>query len=272
MPSLKAIIFDVDGTLADTEEHHRVAFNASFAEFGLDWHWSVDTYRRLLRISGGRERMLVYASEPGVSAPVTDDLPRYIAQLHQHKTARFGAWLASGQVGLRPGVLRLINEAQDAGIRLAIATSTAYSNVRNLLNANLPADWQDWFDVIASADDISTKKPSPAVYRYALLKLGLRAEHCVAIEDTHNGLRAAQGAGLTTLITTNVYTEHESFQGASLVVDQLGEPGLACVARHRPDIQWVDLGILQSLHEHHLEGGYQTPNRPLRAGARLGSG
>jgi len=247
MTALKAIIFDVDGTIADTEEHHRVAFNETFASFGLDWHWSVDTYRRLLCISGGRERMLVYASEPGVTTPPTDNLPALVAEIHRAKTAHFGAFLATGRVGLRPGVARLMRQARAEAIRLAIATSTAYSNVRALLNANLPPSWPDWFDVLVTADHISTKKPSPAVYRHALLKLGLRADACVAIEDTRNGLRAARGAGLRTVITTNHYTEHETFAGAGLIVDHLGEPALPCQARHGLEVELVDTAILRAV-------------------------
>jgi HAD superfamily hydrolase (TIGR01509 family) len=273
MTALKAILFDVDGTLADTEEHHRVAFNETFASFGLDWHWSVDTYRRLLSVSGGRERMLAYASEPGVSMPPTDNLPALVAEVHRAKTARFGAFLETGRVGLRPGVTRLLGQARAESIRLGIATSTAYSNVRALLNANLPPHWPDWFDVLVSADHISTKKPSPAVYRHALLKLGLRPDACVAIEDTRNGLRAARGAGLRTVITTNHYTEHETFAGAALVVDHLGEPALPCRARHGHDVALVDLAVLRAVLADGLADGLaeRRPAVACRYG-QLGTG
>jgi len=252
MTALQAIIFDVDGTLADTEEHHRIAFNETFGAFGLDWHWSVDTYRRLLSVSGGRERMLAYAGEPGVTPPATDNLPAFLAELHRAKTARFGAFLETGRLGLRPGVARLLRQARQERIRLAIATSTAYSNVRSLLNANLPSSWPDWFDVVATADDISTKKPSPAVYRHALLKLGLRSDTCVAIEDTRNGLRAARGAGLRTVVTANHYTEHEGFHGAGLIVDHLGEPGLPCHARNGLDVTLVDVPVLRAVLDNQI--------------------
>lgn len=267
MTALKAIIFDVDGTLADTEEHHRVAFNETFTAFGFDWHWSVDTYRRLLCISGGRERMLAYAGEPGVTTPPTDNLPALIAELHRAKTARFGAFLETGRVGLRPGVARLLRQARLEETRLAIATSTAYSNVRALLNANLPPSWPDWFDVLVTADHISTKKPSPAVYRHALLKLGLRADTCIAIEDTRNGFRAARGAGLQTIITTNHYTDHETFPGAGLIVDHLGEPALPCRARHGHDVPLVDLAVLRAVLADQLAPVRSTSEyRPGRLG------
>jgi HAD superfamily hydrolase (TIGR01509 family) len=259
MTVLQAIIFDVDGTLADTEEHHRVAFNETFEAYALDWHWSVDTYRRLMCVSGGRERMLAYANEPGVPQPPTDNLPAFLADLHRAKTTRFGAFLESGRLGLRPGVTRLLGQARREGVRLAIATSTAYSNVRSLLNANLPSSWPDWFDVVASADDISTKKPSPAVYRHALLKLGLRADTCIAVEDTRNGLRAARGAGLRTVVTTNRYTEHENFPGAGLVVDHLGEAGLPSHARYGYKVPLVDLSVLRAVLDDQLAPSSQEP-------------
>ncbi len=248
-PPLKAIIFDVDGTLADTEEVHRQAFNSTFLDFKLDWFWTPECYRELLAVSGGRERMTFYAAsrEPGSAghglAAAT------IAEIHQQKTARYAALLAAGKIRLRPGAERLLREAQAAGVMLAIATSSASSNVESLLDLNLPAGWRDWFCVIESSDSTAEKKPSPAVYHAVLAKLPLPANECVVIEDTVNGLLAATSAGICTVITTHRYTRQDQFPGAALVVDGLGERD------HSPQVLWgelrgyscVELGLLNAL-------------------------
>ncbi len=221
---LEGIIFDVDGTLADTEELHRQAFNASFRAFGLAWEWTPPRYQALLAISGGRERMAHYAAAVALGgAPVTLT-PQLIAEIHRDKTERYGQLLRAGSLALRPGAARLIQEARAAGVRLAIATSSARTNLETLLNLNLAPDWPQWFAAIETCESVPAKKPAPAVYQAALANAGLSATHCVAIEDTTNGLQAALAAGLRTVITTHRYTRCEAFPGASLVVDGLGEP------------------------------------------------
>lgn len=221
---LQALIFDVDGTLADTEEIHRQAFNATFEAQGLGWCWSPAEYRSLLAISGGRERITRYAAEhpptkQGKSLSLTD-----IAAIHRLKTARYAALLEAGRVPLRPGVARLLSEARDQGIRLAIATSSARSNLETLLDLNLTPGWRGWFEVVESNDTTVEKKPSPAVYQAVLRGLGLDATACIAVEDTLNGLLAARAAGLCTVITTHRYTQEDRFPDAALVVEGLGEP------------------------------------------------
>lgn len=247
MQTLQAIIFDVDGTIADTEELHRQAFNRTFVDYGLDWDWTRARYAELLCISGGRERMYAYARALGAEFTPPTELERFSIELHRHKTALYRELLATGRLGLRPGVRRLIDEARAAGVRLALATSTARGNVTQLLNPLWPADWQNWFDAIVTADEVAEKKPSNAVYREALRLLDLPADRCVAIEDTVNGLRAARAAGLKTIVTTHYFTELHAFPGASLVVDHLGEPNLPCrvtTSRVGP-VSCVDLGVLR---------------------------
>ena len=205
MPALKALIFDVDGTLAETEEIHRRAFNESFAASGLPWIWDQPLYARLLEVTGGKERIAHFISAHGAT-PVPD-----IAALHADKTKRYAALIEQGDIALRPGIARLLKDASAHGIRLAIATTTSRPNVDSLLRATLSSPP---FEVIAAGDEVSAKKPAPDIYQLALQRLGLLAENCVAIEDTVNGLRSAQGAGLCCIMTPSVYGGTGPFPGA----------------------------------------------------------
>ncbi|MBS0124010.1 HAD-IA family hydrolase [Thetidibacter halocola] len=218
---LRALIFDVDGTLAETEEAHRAAFNQTFAEAGLDWHWSRADYARLLRTTGGKERMARYRDETGCGP---DDAG--IAALHGRKTARYGEILASGGLALRPGVAELIGTARAAGLKIAVATTTNRPNVEALCRACFDAPMARVFDVVAAGDEVAAKKPAPDVFRLALERLALDAAECIAFEDSTNGLRSALGAGLRVLVTPSAYTAAEDFTGATWVRDTLERAAL----------------------------------------------
>lgn len=225
MPDLKALIFDVDGTLADTEKDgHRVAFNLAFADAGLNWDWTVDIYEDLLSVTGGKERMKHYLEKYKPEFEMPDDLDGYIAGLHKAKTAHYTDLLAKGLIPLRPGVKRILNEARDKGLRLAIATTTTPANVEALLTHTLGEESMDWFEVIAAGDIVPAKKPAPDIYDYALEKMKLKAEECIAFEDSHNGIVSSLAADLKTIITINGYTKDHDFSGAEIVLDQYGEP------------------------------------------------
>lgn len=225
MPSLKAIIFDVDGTLANTEETHRQAFNTAFREFDLPYHWSKAEYTKLLSVSGGRERIYKFLQKNGYDYKNDlEHLHNFSLAIHQRKSMIYRQKLESGHIPLRSGVKRLLDEAEDKKIKLAIATSTSLSNVETLLALNLGKDALQRFDAIVTSDIVVDKKPSPAVYQFALAEIGMDAENCIAIEDTINGNFAAQSAGLKTVITTHAYTVDSEFNGACLVVNNLGEP------------------------------------------------
>jgi HAD superfamily hydrolase (TIGR01509 family) len=215
---LEALIFDVDGTLAETEEAHRRAFNETFAQFGLPWHWSEDDYRRLLKTTGGKERMQAHAVAVGEA--IGD---RLVAEIHKAKTARYGEILAARQLELRPGIGELIGQAQAAGIRLAIATTTNRPNVDALIEATFSLPAAGIFEAIAAGDEVARKKPAPDVYLAALDKLGIGAENCLALEDSRNGLRSAAAAGIATVVSPSRYTAGEDFSGALRVVGEFSE-------------------------------------------------
>jgi HAD superfamily hydrolase (TIGR01509 family) len=219
MTQLKALIFDVDGTLADTEKDgHRVAFNQAFAEAGLDWHWSAELYGDLLNIAGGKERIKFYLTKYRPDIELMDGI---IAKLHAAKTEHYRKLLADGSIPLRPGVKRLIEEALNRGIRLAIATTSALPNALALLEHTLDPSW---FEIIAAGDIVVDKKPAPDIYYYVLQKMELDASDCLVFEDSFHGLQASTQAGLKTVVTVNDYTKNHDFAEATLVLDNLGEP------------------------------------------------
>ncbi|MFN3611509.1 HAD-IA family hydrolase [Tepidimonas sp.] len=226
---LSALIFDVDGTLADTEHAHLAAFNAAFAAEGLDWHWDEALYTELLTVSGGKERLRHYWQQvhPQVQDIDGTALQALIDRLHEVKTAVYEQAVLDGAVQLRPGVLALIEAADTAGLKLAIATTTSPVNIAALLRAAIGQDWRQIFAVVEDASTAPRKKPHPQVYRQTLQRLGLPAKRCLAFEDSANGLQAASAAGLPTVVTPNTFTAHHDFAGALRVLPSLAGVTLA---------------------------------------------
>ncbi len=250
---LKALIFDVDGTLADTErDGHRVAFNQAFQAAGLDWVWDEALYGDLLAVTGGKERMLHYATQFQPAFLNQADVGATIKSLHASKTQYYVELLNAGKIPLRPGVKRLLVEAREAELTLAIATTTTPANVTALISSTLGEKALGWFAVIAAGDIVPAKKPAADIYEYALEELALKPEECLAFEDSSNGIRSALGADLHTIITTNDYTENDNFDGAVLVVDQLGEPDAPCTIKHgNLADSYVNLAALIRLMDNH---------------------
>lgn len=262
MSQLQALIFDVDGTLADTErDGHRIAFNRAFREAGLDWEWAVDLYGELLEVAGGKERIQHYLKTHQADFQPTADLNSWVAELHRMKTQHYQQLLQEGIIPLRPGVQRLIQAARAAGIRMAIATTTTPENVTALLETALAPDSPSWFEVIAAGDMVAAKKPAPDVYHYVLQAMDLPPQACLAIEDSYQGLQAALQVGIPTLITLNDYTRHHDFTGAVLVLDHLGEPDqpFQTIAGQSIAASHFDLVLAQSLLEMGAANSQSTP-------------
>jgi HAD superfamily hydrolase (TIGR01509 family) len=222
--TLKALIFDVDGTLADTEKNgHRVAYNTAFEKMQLPWVWDEATYGKLLAVTGGKERMKHYVDNFHPQLPTGVDIYQMIPDIYQTKSVIFNEMLLSGLIPLRVGVLRLFREARAAGVKLAIATTTNPTNVECLLISNLGKESLGWFDVIAAGDIVENKKPSPEIYQLVLDNMNLQSHECLAIEDSENGCLSACAAGIPVLATINDYTRGEPFSCAGLVLECLGD-------------------------------------------------
>ena len=248
---LEALLFDVDGTLADTErDGHRVAFNQAFAEAGLDWEWSVDLYEKLLAVTGGKERILHYLDSYNTEFQRPENLKEFIAGLHQSKTRHYTELLNTGAIPLRPGVQRLLEEARTAGLRLAIATTTTPANVSALLKNTLGEDGESWFEVIAAGDIVPAKKPAPDIYLYAMEQMNLQPEACIAFEDSENGIHSSQGAKLKTIITVNGYTESHKFDDAVIVLNSFGEPDqpFSVISGDAHGKTYLDIELVKQLH------------------------
>jgi beta-phosphoglucomutase-like phosphatase (HAD superfamily) len=207
---LEALIFDVDGTLAETEEVHRRAFNQAFAEAGLDWVWTEDLYRELLKVTGGKERIAHFMGRP--------DEQGLVRRLHARKTDIYAALMTPDAIALRPGVEALLREARRRGVALALATTTSRPNVDALIGAVLGEEALGWFASIACGDRVAAKKPAPDIYHLALAELGVPATRAVAIEDSWNGVRAARAAGLAVIATPSLYSAGDDFSEAQAVV------------------------------------------------------
>ena len=256
-PILQGVIFDVDGTLADTEEIHRQAFNLAFEQFELDWDWTPSLYEELLRISGGRERITYYGEDLRENFQSEKEFQNYVLTVHGVKTEIYRDLLHSGAVKLRPGVERLLEECRQENLIMGIATSSKYANLKVLLDQNLGSEWPEWFHAIKTCDTVDEKKPSPAVYLAVLEELPLPTRRCVAFEDTKNGMLSATSAGLCTIITTHFFTRHHHFPKASLVIDQLGEPDQAfkVSAGNAHDSTFVNVNLMsQVLQDSQQEG------------------
>jgi HAD superfamily hydrolase (TIGR01509 family) len=223
MAQIKAVFFDQDGVIIDTErDGHRVAFNKTFKEFGYDFEWEVEYYHELLQVAGGKERMKHHLHSKGFGVPVKpeeeDDL---IKSMHKRKTTIFVDMIESGELPLRPGVKRFMQEVNDAGLVLGVCTT---SNERSAHAVAYKILRDINFDFVLAGDVVKNKKPAPDIYNLALERTGLKPAECLVIEDSRNGVLAAKAAGMPAVVTTNHYTEREDVGDGDIVVTALGDP------------------------------------------------
>jgi len=223
MSEIKAIFFDQDGVIIDTEKDgHRVAFNEMFKEFGYDFQWDVDKYHELLKVSGGKERMRHYFHEEGIFPGLTEEEETdLLLKLHKRKTEIFVNLIESGKLPLRTGVKRLMQEALESGLIIGVCT-TANIRSADAIARGMLHDIK--FEFVLAGDIVSKKKPDPEIYLLALEKTGLKPQECIVIEDSRNGVLSAKKAGMRIVATTNIYTENEDLSEADIVVTSLGDP------------------------------------------------
>jgi HAD superfamily hydrolase (TIGR01509 family) len=245
---LKAVFFDQDGVIIDTErDGHRVAFNRTFREFGFDVEWGVDEYHELLQVGGGKERMRHYLYTKGFGVEVEDE-DDLIKRLHRRKTDIFIELIESGELPPRPGVRRLMREINEAGLVLGVCT-TSNERAAQAVARSVLGDIR--FDFILAGDVVSRKKPDPEIYHLALERTGLKANQCIVVEDSRNGVLAARAAGLHVVCTVNGYTQSEDVSDADLVVSCLGDPGgEACVVRKGAETDFGGVLTLEALQKH----------------------
>jgi HAD superfamily hydrolase (TIGR01509 family) len=266
--SIEALIFDVDGTLADTEEAHRTAFNAAFERMQLGWSWSRTEYRDLLRTTGGKERITDYIDSLPINEVQRRGLIERVPAIHAEKTKIYSSVVRGGGVPLRIGVARLLTQAFESGCRLGIATTTTAENVDALLTATLGERGLDMFSVIACGDQVREKKPAPDIYRLALNTLGVEPENAVAFEDSINGLRSAVAAGLWTVVTPTFWTADDDFADAGIALPHFGDADHPLSAALHPafaQTPWLNLEVLQSLTRQPtpaLSSDRRPPHRP----------
>lgn len=241
---------DVDGTLADTEEVHRQAFNLAFGACRLDWIWEPALYGELLQVTGGKERIASYIERLQLPAPERRRLKDLIPEIHRAKTRLYKELIQVGQVRPRAGVRRLVMEARDAGIRVALATTTSPENIEPLITAGFGCQALQWFDAIAAGDAVARKKPAPDIYNLALKFLGVHPARAVAVEDSAIGVTSAKAAGLFTVATPSMWTCDQDFTAADLLLASLGDPAepLPPAEEKRLGAKYLSIERLAALH------------------------
>lgn len=255
----RALIFDCDGVLADTElDGHLVAFNNAFEELGHDVRWSAEEYALLLKVGGGKERLRAYlADHPDVDFARGGDLTEAVAALHQRKSALYVDLVEAGRLPARPGVRRLVEEALDAGWQVAVASTSAEKSVRAVLRSVVGQQTYERISGVYAGDVVAAKKPAPDIYQLAVRELGRNRDEVVVVEDSEAGAKAAEAAGLAHIVTVSHFTVADPFPAATAVVDHLGEQDrpaqVQAGAKILNDDGLVDVASLEKILGQHAE-------------------
>lgn len=253
MSKIKAVFFDQDGVIIDTErDGHRVSFNMTFKEFGFTDEWDVEYYHELLQVAGGKERMKHHWKTKGFSKPLTEEeIDNLVKEMHKRKTALFVELIETGKLPLRPGIHRFMKEAMEAGLKIAVCT-TSNEKAAKAVTEKILSDIT--FDLVLAGDVVQNKKPDPEIYNLALTKLGLKPEEVFVVEDSRNGVKAAKAAGLKTIVTTNHYTEKEDVGAGDVIVTCLGDPDGEKAELRKGDLAGFD-GVVHAQDLIKLFGG-----------------
>jgi HAD superfamily hydrolase (TIGR01509 family) len=251
MNKLKAVIFDVDGTIAETETYgHRVAFNRAFSSAGLNIELDIPTYGSYLKIGGGKERLRKLLSDKVIGLN-NINIEDFIIYLHNLKTNIYNEIALSGELSLRPGVKRIIEEALSEGIKLAVASTSNEKSVNILLDSLLGAEVKNKFSVVLAGDIVKNKKPDPEIYSMSAAKLGIKPSECVSIEDSGIGVVSSKAAGIRCIVTVSDFSKEENFESADLVIDSLGEPDCKPVKiisnPHSLDFGYINIDTIKGL-------------------------
>ena len=260
-PTLEAVVFDVDGTLAETERHgHRVAFNKAFEQQGYPYRWSDELYRELVKTTGGGRRIARYLTEFENFEP--DEARAVAEKLHPIKTQLFVDTILAGEVPGRLGVGRFISSIQQAGIRTAVATTGTTSWVHPLVKHLSEEGGFEPFEVVVTGNEVANLKPAPDLFQEALRRLGLQPHQVVMVEDSRNGVRSAMATGGPCLAVRGEYALTEELEGADLIVDSYGDEASPLTVLSNP--RELTVGpmltpeLLVELHRRRQEGGYRA--------------
>ena len=247
---LRAVLFDVGGTIAESEEIHRKSFNDAFKEYGLSWYWDEAIYRELVFIGGGKERINYYITRAWPEMLKQKNFTSYVSALHKVKSQIYEEYLNDLRIKARPGIIRLLKELKDHKIRLAIVSDTTEQNLTNLFKKGISINPSEWFEVVAHGGCADQKKPSPEIYLWALEKLKLHPNSCIAIEDAPRGVEAATDADLKVIVTPSLYTKNENFEKASLVISDLGEPAkpFEVLSGNSLNHSYMNVDLLKRIH------------------------
>lgn len=221
---LKLVISDLDGTILETEDYHRRAYNALFEELDLPERWSKRDYSERLTEVGGSKIREIFRWLNRPEAEYADVKRRLYARKTELYTELIVADLMANDLGLRPGVARLFAELAEQGIPIAIASTCVKRAAIDVIRAAMGKEFLDSLATICAGDDVERMKPHPDVYLLAAEQCGIDPSNCLVLEDTGHGLQAALAAGMICVATPSELAHGNDFTGAHLLAENLDTP------------------------------------------------